>query len=213
MFDDNYNPQFTSDKSLAALEFWVKLAKETAPPGVATFDTTEGTRSLFSGESAQAMVWPSWAAALDDPAQSKTVGKWSLGVAPAQPGGKGGSMMGNWLLAIPQGAKNPDAAFQFILWASGPEGQRIHALQGIPPTRSSLFQDPEVLAKFPYYKNILENLQAARYRPRITNWGAVENAFGTQISSALAGETSPKEALNQVQQEVVGLMKKEGYLK
>jgi multiple sugar transport system substrate-binding protein len=213
MFDDNYNPLFNSEQSLAALEFWVKLAKETAPPGVATFDSTEGTRSLFSGESAQAMVWPSWAAALDDPKQSQTAGKWGLGVAPAQPGGKGGSMMGNWLLAIPQGAKNADTAFQFMLFASGPEGQRIHALQGIPPTRASVFQDSEIIGKRPYFKNIYENLQVARYRPRITNWGAVENAFGTQISAALAGENSPKDALNTVQQEVLGLMKKEGYLK
>jgi multiple sugar transport system substrate-binding protein len=214
MFDANYVPQFNSDKAVAALEFWVQMAKELAPPGVATFDSTEVSRSLSTGESAQSMVWPSWAGNLDDPQKSQTAGKWTWAVAPQQPGAKGGAMMGNWLLVIPRGAKNPDPAFQFLLWATGAEAQKRAALQtASPPTRASVYKDPEVIGKYPYYSSVLENLQVARSRPQITNWGAVENAFGTQISASLAGEYTPKAALESVQREVLALMKKEGYLK
>lgn len=214
MFDENYMPQFTSDKAVAALEFWVQMAKEVAPQGVATFDSTEVSRSLSTGESAQSMVWPSWAGDLDNPQKSQTAGKWTWAVAPQQAGEKGGAMLGNWLLVIPKGAKDPDSAFQFLMWATSPEAQKRAALQtASPPTRTSVYKDPDVIAKFPHYTSVYENLQVARSRPQITNWGAVENAFGTQISSALADEAKPKEALNAVQKEVLALMKKEGYLK
>jgi multiple sugar transport system substrate-binding protein len=214
MFDANWMPQFTSDKAVAALEFWVQMSKEVAPQGVASFDSTEVTNSLKSGESAQSLVWPSWASDLDDPQNSQTAGKWTWASAPQQAGAKGGPMMGNWLLVIPNGAKNADAAFQFLVWATSAAAQKEAALNDAnPPTRTSVYQDPAVIQKYPFYKALYQNLQAARQRPQITNWNAVEDAFGTQISSALAGEASPKDALQTVQQTVTDAMKKEGYLK
>src|SRR5262249_36328064 len=153
---------------------WVQMSKEVAPQGVASFDSTEVTNSLKSGESAQSMVWPSWAGDLDDPQKSQTAGKWTWGVAPQQPGANGGPMMGNWLLVIPKGAKNPDPAFQFLLWATSADSQKRAALNDAsPPTRTSVYQDPEVLQKYPFYSSLFQNLQVARQRPQITNWNAV----------------------------------------
>ena len=63
----------------------------------------------------------------------------------------GQAEIGNWLIAIPRDAKNAEAAMDFLLWATSAEQMKRSALRGNPPTRKSLFNDPELVAKFPAY--------------------------------------------------------------
>jgi multiple sugar transport system substrate-binding protein len=76
------------------------------------------------------------------------------------------------------------------------------AQRGNPPTRKSLFQDPEMVAKFPAYPAQLKSLESSRPRPRTPQWNEIENAFGIFLSKANSGELSPEEAMNQANAEI-----------
>jgi len=128
----------------------------------------------------------------------------------------GASEIGHWLAAIPAGSKNKEMAFEFIHWATSAEKQKELALKwGNPPTRKSVFQDPELLAmsEFRHYPVLLQAISNSKPRPRISNWNEVENTFGIHLSKAVAGQVSPKEALVAAQKEVEKLMEKAGYIK
>jgi len=212
LFDQNWVPTTDSAECQAAFEYYDTLAAEHAPEGVASYDSTEVQRALQQGEAAMAMVWPSWAANLDNPEQSKTVGLWNWTPAPEQPGEEGGAMMGVWMYGIPQGSQNKDLAFDFILWATSEEAQKLQALQGSPPTRASVFQDEEVLEQYPHFSAVLESLQVARMRPRTPLWGKAENVWGTHISAMLADTVTPQEASDLITNELREIMISEGVI-
>jgi multiple sugar transport system substrate-binding protein len=126
------------------------------------------------------------------------------------PGAKnpGRAEIGNWLIAIPRDAKNKDAALDFLLWATSAEQMKRSALRGNPPTRKSLFNDPELVAKFPAYPAQLRSLESSRPRPRTPLWNEIENAFGIYLSKANSGELSAEDAMNQANAEIVKILER-----
>jgi multiple sugar transport system substrate-binding protein len=206
LFDKFWVPQTGSEKCLQAFKYYDQLAALHAPPGVATFDGTEVVRALGQGAAAMAIAWPGWAYDLGNPEVSKTAGLWDWKPAPVQPGEEGGALFGVWMWAIPKGSEKKDLAFDYILWATGPEGQKIQAMLGTPPTRESVFNDPDVLKKYPYFTAVLESQKVARVRPRTPLWGKVEEVFGTHISAMLARIETPEEASKLITQGLTDIM-------
>jgi len=90
----------------------------------------------------------------------------------------------------------------FLLWATSSEQMKLSAQRGNPPTRKSLFQDKELVSKFPSYPAQFKSLESARPRPRTPQWNEIENAFGIYLSKANSGELSPEEAMNQANAEI-----------
>ncbi|HVG22242.1 MAG TPA: ABC transporter substrate-binding protein, partial [Blastocatellia bacterium] len=76
------------------------------------------------------------------------------------------------------------------------------ALAGNPPTRRSVFNDAELLAKFPSYPAQLRSLETSKPRPRTPLWNEIENVFGIFLSRANGGELSPEDAMNQANAEI-----------
>ena len=96
----------------------------------------------------------------------------------------------------------------FLLWATSAEQMKRSALRGNPPTRKSLFQDPELLAANPAYPAQLRSLETSRPRPRTPQWSEIENAFGIFISKANSGELSAAEAMNQANAEIEKILQR-----
>jgi multiple sugar transport system substrate-binding protein len=195
MFDAGGKPAVNSPEGINALKFMLELGRY-APPGYASFNADEVSAHLLQGTAAMSINWPAWISPFGDPARSKVVGKMEFTTMPsaAQPGR---AEIGNWLIAIPRDAKNAPAAFDFLVWATSTEQMKRSALRGNPPTRKSVFTDPELLAKFPAYPAQLRSLESSRPRPRTPLWNEIENAFGIYLSKANSGELSPEDAMNQ----------------
>jgi multiple sugar transport system substrate-binding protein len=129
------------------------------------------------------------------------IGKMEFGQMPgAQNPGR--AEIGNWLIAIPRAAKNSEAAMDFLLWATSAEQMKLSAQRGNPPTRRTVFNDPQLQAKFPSYPAQLKSLESSRPRPRTPMWNEIENAFGIYLSKANSGELSAEEAMNQANGEI-----------
>ena len=195
MLDANGNPTVNSPEGINALKFMLELGRY-SPPGYASFNADEVSAHLLQGTAAMSINWPAWITAFSDPAKSKVIGKMEFTVMPggAKPGR---AEIGNWLIAIPRDAKNADAAFDFLIWATSSEQMKRSAMRGNPPTRKSLFTDSELVAKFPAYPAQLRSLENSRPRPRTPLWNELENAFGIYLSKANSGELSAEEAMNQ----------------
>jgi multiple sugar transport system substrate-binding protein len=82
------------------------------------------------------------------------------------------------------------------------------AHRGTPPTRRSVFNDPELLAKFPAYPAQLRSLESSKPRPRTPYWNEIENTFGIFLSKAISGELTPEAALNQANSEIAKIIER-----
>ena len=192
---ENGEASLDSAAALDALELYLQL-KDYAPAGVETYNATEVRDALMQGTTAMTIeLWPSWAPALDDPAKSKVPNKIEIMAAPGQVQGPA-PMLGAWLLAVPADSENPERARDFIDFLTTAEMQKTLALEvGTPPTRSSVYADPEVVGTYRWYPAQVEALQNAQPRPRITQWSRVETILGDYLQLALIGEMEPQEAL------------------
>lgn len=193
MFDARGNSTLSSPHGIAALKLMLELGKY-SPPGYTSFNADEVAAHLLQGTAAMSINWPAWIPAVDDPQKSRVVGRIAFAPIPGEKA-PGVAEIGNWLLAIPRGSRQIERAFDFVWWATSAEQIKISALWGNPPTRRSIFEDPELRRKFPSYPVQLESLETSRPRPRTPVWNEVENALGVQLSKANAGELSAEEAL------------------
>jgi multiple sugar transport system substrate-binding protein len=204
MFDAAGRPTLNSPAGIAALKFMLELGKY-SPPGYVSFNADEVAAHLLQGSAAQTINWPAWIPALRDAAKSKVVGKIEITTVPGQ-NRPGQAEIGNWLVAIPKAARQPKTAFDFLLWATSPEQMRQSARRGNPPTRLSVFKDPELQAKYPSYPVQLKSLETARPRPRTPLWNEIENSLGIFLSKANSGQLSPEAAMNQANDELARIL-------
>jgi multiple sugar transport system substrate-binding protein len=204
MFDAQGQPTVNSAEGIAALKFMLELGKF-SPPGYSSFNADEVSAHLLQGTAAMSINWPAWISAFSDPAKSKVIGRMEFTTMPGamQPGR---AEIGNWLIAIPRDSRNAEAAFDFLLWATTPTEMKRSALRGNPPTRTSLFKDGELVAKFPAYPAQLRSLESSRPRPRTPQWNEIENAFGIYLSKANSGELTPEDAMNQANAKIAEII-------
>lgn len=180
---------------LEALKIYLELARY-APPDVSVYRAARLRELLLAGKAAMALeVWPAWIPELDDPKVSKVVYQVELVPHPGQKV-KTAPMLGIWLLGIPATSKNKAAAFDFLLFVTSPEIQKVMALHvGNPPTLVSLYKDPELIARYRWYPAQLEALLAGVPRPRIPVWSRVEDILGGYMHEALLGLRTPEDAV------------------
>ncbi|WP_208246861.1 ABC transporter substrate-binding protein (plasmid) [Rhizobium sp. T1470] len=186
----------------AAMKTFMAL-RDVSPKGVESYNANEVGTALAAGTAASSINWPNWVATFEDPTQSKMVGKISYSPIPA--GTKpGSSEIGHWTMGIMSASKNKQEAFDFMMWATSPEQIKVSALRGNPPVRTSVFTDPELTSqeKFRHYPVLMEAIQASTPRPRHPKWPEIENAFGIELSKAVAGTITPQEALKSSQEAV-----------
>src|SRR5205085_11855858 len=131
MFDADGKPAVDSPEGIDALRFMLELGKY-APPGYASFNATEVSAHLLQGTAAMSINWPAWISAFSDPAKSEVMGRMAFTALPGAQG-TGRAEIGNWLVAIPRGLLNQEAAFDFITWATAPEQKRKSVLICKPP--------------------------------------------------------------------------------
>lgn len=213
LFDENWEPQLETPQAQAAMATQLALAK-LAPPGVENVDHAQNGINMYEGVIAQsADIWPDQLLQIYDPELSKVVGMVDIGGEPAEEGVSPANMTGNWLLGIPEGSQNAEAALDFILWFTAPEQQlRLLMDQNIPATRFSVMENPEAVEKLPFLPGLLAAGRNALPRPRTPYYNAVEAIYGRYVAEAIAGQITGDDALANANREIRELMVREGVL-
>ncbi len=164
-----------------------KIIGEISNRGVLAYEEPESLALFTQGRAIFHRNWPyAWNFA-NDPAQSRIAGKVGMMPLPGFPGGKGASTLGGWQLGVSRFSTKPDLAWRLVAFMSSKEIQkRIALFTGRGPTRLALYDDPELSAKIPQIKSLLETFKQAVPRPITPVYVPLSNIMQRYFSSALA---------------------------
>ena len=181
-----------------------------SPPGVITYQEEETRRLFQSGNAAFLRNWP-YVFSLASQAESPIQGKFAIKPMVHAPGHPSGACQGGWGLGISKTSKHPEEAWRVIEFFSSEEVQRQLVLEyGQVPTRKSLFNDPQIVAKYPHYPELLEVLQTAILRPPIAQYAQASDILQRYLSGALTGRMSSEKAMQAAAEETRRLLTIDG---
>jgi multiple sugar transport system substrate-binding protein len=109
---------------------------------------------------------------------------------------------GGWSMVIPQGAQDPDGAWEFLQFAAGPEGQRIYTEDTKHlPTLQELLGDDSLFeeGQHAFFRELLE---VARSRPPLPVGALYWDSLTSAQDAVTLNEQTPEEALPAVQEAV-----------
>jgi multiple sugar transport system substrate-binding protein len=183
-------------EAIRAVEFLRgTIGQGISPPGVTTY-AEEDTRRIFqNGQAAFLRNWP-YAWPLMNADNSSVKGK--VGIVPMIPaaGHKGGSCLGGWGLGIAKSSKHPEEALKAIRFLTSEAAQKTVVLDaGYVPTRSQLFNDPGVVAKYGYYPELQKVINRAVLRPPIAQYAQASDILQRYLSAALTNQTTSTQAM------------------
>jgi multiple sugar transport system substrate-binding protein len=213
IFDDNWRVQLDSSASITAVDFLTRKLKQYAEPGASNVDAGDRSKLMATGMAYQSTVWPGEITdTVENPTVSTVKGKVAYIPMPQGASGKGLAMMGNWLLGIPKGSTNGQAAADFIKWMLQTSNMRNYVAQGGIPIRKSILNDASLASANPYFKALAQSFDAVpNWRPRTDQWNAVETVYGTQMNAAVAGLVTPQAAMTKAAADIRTLMKAANY--
>ncbi len=217
-FDLDWKPQVTSPAWEKAVSFYVNLLRNYGPPG-AISDGHNENRALFAnGNCAMWIDATSAAGYLLDPSQSRVANITGFAKAPIAEVPTGAAWAWAWGLAIPTSSKRAGLAKQFVKWATGRRyilmvGERFGWLRIPPGSRKSTYEIAPYLQAAPFAPLVREAILRADYtKPSalpvpyvgiqyvgIPEFQAIGTEVGQEISAALAGRATVKQALAMAQ--------------
>lgn len=208
--DDGWHATFNSPEGVAALEDYITNLNDYGPVGAASFSFDEAFNVFSQGQAYSYITYNFFRAAVDDASGSAIVGKGEIMGVPGQTPEEGGSLNGAWGWAIPKSSPNPDAAWEFLKWVESSEIAKKRALLGGSATRLDVFDDAEVIAKYPQTTALKELLLGSHNFPTFTYTPQFVEVLGRELSLAVSGEKSAQEALDAAAAEFDELAIKDG---
>ncbi|HEY8371728.1 MAG TPA: ABC transporter substrate-binding protein [Pseudonocardiaceae bacterium] len=204
VIDDSGKPVVNSPEAKAGLDFLVQgFANGQIPEKAITYKEEEGRRAFQAGELVFHRQWPyQWALANKDDGSSQVAGKFDVAPLPGKDG-PGMSTLGGHNFAISAFAKNKATALDFIKFFSSEEVQRSNLLAtSQAPTRVALYEDAELIEKFPYLPTLKESILNAKQRPQAVRYGDVTLAIQEAAYAALTRAKSTDQALADLQKKL-----------
>jgi multiple sugar transport system substrate-binding protein len=219
----DFTPTINTPESVATLEFYQELYKNSPPEAVNYLWFDAGV--AFSTKDIGMFYWWSPYDYLIQQAgymvaePSKNLGKYGYAVMPIQPGAEKMYSVGGHGLAIPQFSDKKDAAWKFIKWATSADTQKKMALLKLKAfsdfSREPLFKDKELQKYYPWLD---VQLYMSKYsdgkvsRPHMVLYPTMEGFYGLEINKVLAGQLTASDAMKEAQQQFEIILKQNYYL-
>jgi ABC-type glycerol-3-phosphate transport system substrate-binding protein len=188
-------------KAVSALQFMADLVvkQKVAPPEVTTWEYDEIIAGGQRDRYVMAQTFAPYMTLMNDPANSKTAGRWAADVVP---GHTDKSQSRTWIdghfLAVPKYTKNADWSIEFIRMACSKQWQLRSLERGNAPPRGSALRDPGMAAKLGWPTVAAEAIETGIPTPAHPVWDTLNLALGTGISETLLGQKTAKQALDAV---------------
>jgi multiple sugar transport system substrate-binding protein len=182
------------DSTSRAAEIMQKLAKEAAPPGMATNKEDEARLGFESQRSNfevnYSFIYPSAADIVGKEFQAK-IG-WAR-YPRTDPDKPSRPPIGGINLGIGAYSKNKDLAFDAATCLASPENQLVASEKGgLPPTTESVYNDPKLKKAFPFADLLRESIEQGAPRP--VNPAYSDISLAIQKTFHPPGSLSPDEA-------------------
>jgi len=212
----SYAVLFNNPVGVRTMTFYAGLRNEhkVVPPEVTTWAWDEWIAGGQNGRYAMTIMHTPYAIPLNDPARSKTAGKWGWADAPGWDSlRQGAPPVGGWLFGIPRASTTKDLAGEFITYVTGKQAQLMSVAKANAPTRRSVFQHPTVRTKWPWADVALRSLD--RGTPMYNEPEELESEAALMVvcSEALLGVKDPKTAADEGAVKLTAILKKSGRIK
>jgi len=194
-FDENDNPVFNSPEGKAALEYLVAGMKDGMYNPASMESTYEEVRRTFSqGESLFSVNWTYQLNMSNDPKESKIAGKSKIALMPGEKL-PSATINGGMGLAIMSTSKNPDQAWDYILYMSSKDVQKRFSANALP-IWISLFDDPDLIkAQGDFIKLSKDQYQYMVNRPIVPFYSETSKILSRELQAALTGAKTVDQAL------------------
>jgi multiple sugar transport system substrate-binding protein len=208
--DKDGKPTADSQAAKDGLNFLVDGVKSGQfPKASVTFKEEEGRRAFQDGQLIFHRNWPYvWALANATDGSSKIAGKYDVAPLPGKDG-PGVSTLGGHNFAISAFAKNKATALDFIKFFSSEENEKSNLIAtSQAPTRANLYDDQELVGKFPYLPTLKASIENAVPRPKVVKYPEVTAAIEEAAYGAMNGSKSVDESLSDLQSKLEQLTTK-----
>ena len=219
LFRDEAKGDFTitinSPESKAALDFYLRMAKEAGHPQTGGLAQAQIIQNLVTGKAAHAMLVIAAWSQMDDPAKSAVVGKINAAKAPRSANGKSAPVLGHWLAGVPKNVPKArqTAAVAFLSWFQTRGAQMKYLQAGAPPVRQDVLSDPGLWRdpKNRWMKAMAESSPFVRLMWSMPEGSQIGDVLELRLNQAVIGELPTARALNMIADEAHAIMVRGGY--
>lgn len=181
-----------------------------SPAGTLTYAEEECRNIFDDGHSAFMRNWP-YVYVLADKPGSRIRGQFSITVLPK--GGASGThagALGGWSLMVSKYSKHPEVAADLVKYCSSVEVEKNFALElcGMP-SRPDLYQDKDILSKFPWFEKLPAIFDQAVARPSDVlgeNYNRLAYLISHQLDRFLRHDETAEEAVRHIEEGARKLM-------
>lgn len=231
-FDMQWRPQLTTEPWEKAVSFYVNLLRRDGPPGAPSNGFNENQSLFASGHCAIWVDATSAAGRLYNKTTSKVGDDLAFAQAPTEVTPHGAAWFWAWSLAIPSTTQKEATAKSFVKWATSKAYVKLVAenngwVAAPPGTRKSTYDNPDYQKAAPFASMVLKAIMSADpTKPTeepvpytgvqfvaIPEFQVIGTDVGQDLSSALSGQKSVKDALSEAQRSTERTMKQAGYIK
>jgi len=187
-----------SPEAAAALQVWADLVADGhASQDVLTMRQYEATNTFIAGNTAMVISGPWELPRVSEEARFD----WQVGLLPVKDDvGIQASALGGFVFAIPAGSDNVEEAFAVIEYMQSDEVlQNAWDIGRLPPRPSVVIEDPAYAQAYDAFQ---EQMQFARVRGPHPQWPEISRHIQTAIQEAVAGQSTPEEALAKAAEQV-----------
>jgi ABC-type glycerol-3-phosphate transport system substrate-binding protein len=149
---------------------------------------------------------------MQDSAESRVAGRFSVAAMPRGPGGKPTAALGGAQLAINRRAENPAAAWAVIDYLTQPEQMRERArVVGQFPSRPALYSGDALVDELGIDPSLARQvIEYAVPRPVTPVYNQISEILQIHLHRALTRQTSPAAALARAEREMQQLLNRVG---
>ncbi|GAA5019570.1 ABC transporter substrate-binding protein [Streptomyces siamensis] len=194
-----------SDAAREGIGFLARGVREGwIPQRALTYKEEESKQAFQDGRLLFLRNWP-YAYVAASAKGSEVAGK--VGAVPLPgPDGPGRSVLGGSNLAVNTHARHPDSAARLIAYLTGERVQRQVLTRGaLPPVRASLYDDPELIRRFPYLPTLRAAVETASPRPKSPHYDQVSLVVQAVVQDALTGHQTPESAVRRLARELAAI--------
>jgi len=197
----NYN-NINAEGGVKALDFWKTMLDERlTSPDTLTRGQTDSTSTFISGNAAMAVTGP-WEIGRVSEGAKFNWGVALLPVPDATDDSMRSSAMGGFNWAIFANTSHPQEAFKVLEWFTSQDDRMFRDYSLLSPRSDLAFPASGDAAKDAVLATFLEQLKYAKPRGPHPEWPKISKAIYDAIQSALTGQASAKEALDQAAEKI-----------
>ncbi|MHC3468566.1 ABC transporter substrate-binding protein [Streptomyces sp. 7R007] len=178
------------------------------PKAALTYKEEESKQAFQDGRLLFLRNWP-YAYVVASAKGSPVAGR--IGAVPLPgPDGPGTSVLGGSNLAVTAHARHPDSAARLIAYLTSASVQRQVLTRGaLPPVRAALYDDPELVRRFPYLPTLRESVISAQPRPKSPHYDQVSLVVQAVVQDALTGHETPAAAVRRLARELAAVSRRQ----